>query len=182
MFHGITDDAAKLSLNVDFHDNEQIRLTELPAASPHRHAPIDGERAPGHPSGLIGGKVQHHRSHFLRLTRPTNRIVGENRIELFRIGHQRSRHRCGNQSRIDHIAPDTVVRVIDGDGASERVQRALNRQLRIWRSGFLLCSIIRILRLEALVLLAAFLLFAVTTFFNMAGWSILLRMERSEQG
>ncbi len=34
---------------------------------------------------------------------------------------------------------------------------------------------------DAAVLLAAFLLFAVTTFFNMAGWSILLRIERSEQ-
>jgi len=34
---------------------------------------------------------------------------------------------------------------------------------------------------DAAVLLAAFLLFAVTTFFNMAGWSILLRMERGEQ-
>lgn len=33
---------------------------------------------------------------------------------------------------------------------------------------------------DAAVLLAAFLLFAVTTLFNMVGWSILLRFERSE--
>jgi phosphate transport system permease protein len=34
---------------------------------------------------------------------------------------------------------------------------------------------------DAAVLLAAFLLFAVTTAFNMVGWSILLRLERSER-
>ena len=34
---------------------------------------------------------------------------------------------------------------------------------------------------DAAVLLAAFLLFAVTTIFNMVGWAILLRFERTEQ-